>query len=176
MAWSVDKIRCGAPLLGLFVWACGGASGGGPAASSPGESGETVVAVVITPTQAERDGGGSEVVINSTAAVDDWVHSPVFGSSGWMKNEDQSAPRYLVSFQGRSGEVARYYIGTVRGESVEYRCFGLCAKWWVAPAASDGSQDILRYRLLTDDAWHPLAREWYMFSEYGESSGGEASD
>ncbi len=152
----------------MVTVSCGGAVSRPPA--SPAETGETVVAVVLTPTPEERDGGGKEVVIDAAEAVEHWVRSPLFGSGGWVKNEDQSPPRYLVSFQGRSDEVARYYIGTVQGGAVEYRCFGLCAKWWVAPALPDGSQDVLRYRLMSDDAWHPLAREWYMFSKYGESA------
>lgn len=119
----------------------------------------------MTPTDAERQGGGLEVVIDANDAVSDWVSSVAFGPGGWEKNEDQSPPRYVVSFRGREGEVARYFVGTLKGEPLAYRCFGLCETWWAAPAQADGTQDPLRYRVLDDDVWHPLARQWYLSSK-----------
>lgn len=150
-------------LVGIFLFGCGATAS--RESLSPPKREQEVVAIVMTPTDAERQGGGVEVVINASDAVRDWVSSPAFDASSWEKNENQLPPRYVVSFRGRDGEVARYYMGTLRGKPLAYRCFGLCDTWWSAPSRTDGSHDPLRYRVLGDEIWHPLARQWYLSSK-----------
>lgn len=166
---TIGTKTSGAFLVGVFLFGCGGASASTSPAPLEQEQQpprqQQVVSVVITPTPPEGKVGGREVVIDASDAVRDWVTSEAFSSTGWEKNEDASPPRYVVSFRSREGEVTRYFLGTVKGEATKYRCFGLCARWWTAPSQGDGSQDPFRYRVLSDEVWHPLARQWYLSSK-----------
>jgi hypothetical protein len=157
------KMRGAFLLVGAVLFGCGGAL---PVQSEPlSTQAEDVVKVVITPTEDERQGGGKVVVIDSSEAVREWTSSPAFAATGWQANDDQSPPRYEVSFRGESGEVARFFMGTLKGEPDAYLCYGFCAKWWTAPALADGSPDRSRYRIPHDDVWYELARQWYLSSK-----------
>lgn len=149
--------------MGALLLGCGGAQPSGSASAN--SRAEEVTEIVITPTEEERRGGGKEVVIDARDAVREWTASPAFDSNGWQKNDDKSPPRYEVSFRNADGEVARFFMGTLKGEQGEYLCYGFCAKWWTAPARADGSCDSLRYQVPSDDVWYALARQWYLSSE-----------
>lgn len=168
------KMRGAFLLVGVLLLACGGGAPvtsapvtNSPVANSPPSSleAEEIVQIVITPTDEERDGGAKMVVIDSSEAVRIWTTSPAFQSDGWQTNEDKSPPRYVVSFRGEGGEVARFFMGTLKGEPDAYLCYGFCAKWWTAPALADGTPDMLRNRIPDDDVWYELARQWYLSSK-----------
>jgi len=167
-----------ATMIGAHLVACGGSKAAPASAQSGGEvdarSSHTVAAdhadayvtsIAITPTADEVAGGGKEVVIRDAEAVSHWVNSDAFSSMGWSTNGDKLKARYRVTFLSDDGEVARFYLGSAKGDPLKYRCFGLCATWWVAPSNGEGEQDLEAYRVMDDSTWHPLAREWYMSSQ-----------
>jgi len=165
-------------IIGAQLLACGGSKAEPASSPSTAEKEDNtahtvavdhadsyVTSITITPTQEEEVGGGMEVVIRDAESVSHWVNSAAFSSTGWQRNEDHLSGRYRVVFLSEEGEVARFYLGTVKGDPVKYRCFGLCATWWVAPANQRGEQDEDRYRVMDDGIWQPLAREWYLSSK-----------
>lgn len=149
----------------LFLGACGG---GGVASQAKAEGpaaprGAPVQAVVVQPTEAERDSSGARTVrITSREGVSTWIESPAFATSGWSEGGEARSARYRVAFEGPQGEVSVYWIGTTKSSPIKYLCFGFCSDWWVAPSLEDGSPDVERFRLMSDQVWHPLAREWYL--------------
>jgi hypothetical protein len=167
-----------ATITGAHLVACGGSQAektNTPSSSNQEQSTARTVAVDhadayvtsidITPMEEEEVGGGMAVTIRDPESVSHWVNSEAFSSTGWQTNADKLPARYRVVFMSEDGEVARFYLGTVKGDPVKYRCFGLCATWWIAPANARGEQDSDRYRVMEDTIWHPLAREWYLSSK-----------
>lgn len=148
--------------LACVVMACGGASQGSLEGPAP-PTDNAVETVVLDPTDEEREKGGAETVtITSPEGVTAWIQSPAFFETGWTEGPEGAKPRYRVSFQGASGEVAVYWIGTTKTSPITYLCFGFCSSWWVAPARADGAFDSSRHRIIPDDEWQPLTREWYL--------------
>lgn len=153
----------------LAVFSCGGASQGNLEGPPPPPKDGEVTAVLVEPTQEEREKGGVETVtISSSEGVATWIGSPIFFESGWSEGSEGNAARYRIVFEGASGELATYWIGTTKGSPVTYLCFGFCNSWWVSPSLENGDQDATRYRVIPDKDWQPLAREWYL-AEQDES-------
>ena len=139
----------------------------GPTASASVEASaladEYVRSIVVEPTSQERAQGDEvTVTINSAEGLATWVGSPAFSDTDWTQGSEGSAPRYRIAFQGPDGELAVFWIGSITGEPKAYRCFGFCSSWWVAPSSDDGQQDKNRYRVIAEQVWQALAREWYL--------------
>ncbi len=129
--------------------------------SEPHPSAQDVDHVLLRPLAEERDAGGEEVMMTDPVSIGHWTESVEFFPAEWEKNEQKLKARYRVSFRGEGGELAAFFLGTTKDSAIEPKCFGLCAHWWVAPALEDGTQDMMNYHVMSEDLWHPLAREWY---------------
>ena len=129
--------------------------------AAPHPSAKDVEYVLVTPSAEERAAGGEEVKIIDSISIGHWTESVEFFPMKWEKNFQGLKARYRVSFQGEGGEISAFFLGTTKDSAIEPKCFGLCAHWWVAPALQDGTQDMANYHVMSEDLWHPLAREWY---------------
>jgi hypothetical protein len=130
--------------------------------TAPHPSAEDVDHVLVTPSAEELNAGGEEVAITDEVSIGHWTESAELFPTTWEKNSDGLRARYRASFQGEDGELSAFFLGTTKDSPIEPKCFGLCAHWWVAPALADGTQDMENYHVMSDDLWHPLAREWYL--------------
>jgi hypothetical protein len=132
-----------------------------PVASAPVEA--EVRAVIVEPTpEEEAQGGVRSVTISSDDGLSTWLGSPAFSELAWLKGDQGKHARYRVVFVSDGDARKVYFIGTTKTSRNTYRCYGFCEPWWVAPALPSGEQDFTRYRLIAEQEWQPLAREWYL--------------